>query len=72
VAKIGAEYIARLLPAGTHDWQKFLKPDELACLGRTAGLRLSDLSGMTYSPAAGTWTTGRDVSINYIAAFTLT
>lgn len=72
VAKIGAEYIARLLPAGTHDWKKFLKPDELASIGRAAGLRLTDLSGMTYSPAAGTWTASRDVSINYIAAFTRT
>ncbi len=67
VAKIGAEYIARLLPAGTHDWKKFIKPEELATLARAAGLRLTDLSGMTY---AGTWTTSRDVSINYIAAFT--
>ena len=72
VAKVGAEYIARLLPTGTHDWKKFLKPDELASLGRSAGLRLTDLSGMTYSPAAGTWTASRDVSINYIAAFTRT
>ena len=70
VAKIGAEYIARLLPAGTHDWKKFLKPDELAILGRTAGLHLTDLSGMAYSPASGSWRTSRDVSINYIAAFT--
>ncbi len=69
VAKIGAEYIARLLPAGTHDWKKFIKPDELATLGRTAGLRLTDLSGMTYSPAGGVWTASRAVSINYIAAF---
>jgi 2-polyprenyl-6-hydroxyphenyl methylase/3-demethylubiquinone-9 3-methyltransferase len=67
IAKIGAEYIARLLPAGTHDWKKFLKPDELAALGRTAGLRLTDLSGMSYG--AGTWRTSRDLSINYIAAF---
>jgi 2-polyprenyl-6-hydroxyphenyl methylase/3-demethylubiquinone-9 3-methyltransferase len=69
VAKIGAEYIARLLPAGTHDWKKFIKPDELASLGRSAGLRLADLSGMTYSPGGGTWAASRDVSINYIAAF---
>ncbi len=69
VAKIGAEYIARLLPAGTHDWKKFVKPDELAALGRAAGLRLTDISGMTYSAAGGTWSAGRDVSINYIAAF---
>jgi 2-polyprenyl-6-hydroxyphenyl methylase/3-demethylubiquinone-9 3-methyltransferase len=68
VAKIGAEYIARLLPAGTHDWRRFVKPEELGALGRAAGLRLMDLSGMVYSPAAATWTTSRDTSINYIAA----
>jgi 2-polyprenyl-6-hydroxyphenyl methylase/3-demethylubiquinone-9 3-methyltransferase len=69
VAKIGAEYVARLLPAGTHDWRKFVKPEELGALGRAAGLRLTDLSGMVYSPAAATWAASRDVSINYIAAF---
>jgi 2-polyprenyl-6-hydroxyphenyl methylase/3-demethylubiquinone-9 3-methyltransferase len=69
IAKIGAEYIARLLPAGTHDWKKFIKPDELAALARLAGLRLTDVSGMTYQPAGGTWTASRDTSINYIAAF---
>jgi 2-polyprenyl-6-hydroxyphenyl methylase/3-demethylubiquinone-9 3-methyltransferase len=70
IAKIGAEYIARLLPAGTHEWRKFIKPDELASLGRIAGLHLTDLSGMTYGLASGTWSASRDVSINYIAAFT--
>jgi 2-polyprenyl-6-hydroxyphenyl methylase/3-demethylubiquinone-9 3-methyltransferase len=69
VAKIGAEYVVRLLPAGTHDWRKFIKPDELGALGRAAGLRLADLSGMTYHPARGIWQAGMDVSINYIAAF---
>jgi 2-polyprenyl-6-hydroxyphenyl methylase/3-demethylubiquinone-9 3-methyltransferase len=68
VAKVGAEYIARMLPAGTHDWRKFIKPEELATLGRKAGLRLNDLSGMIYG-AGGAWTAGRDLSINYIAAF---
>jgi len=68
VAKVGAEYIARLLPAGTHDWRRFVKPEELGALGRAAGLRLMDLSGMVYSPAAATWTASRDTSINYIAA----
>ena len=52
VAKIGAEYVARLLPAGTHDWRKFVKPEELGALGRATGLRLTDLAGMVYSPAA--------------------
>jgi 2-polyprenyl-6-hydroxyphenyl methylase/3-demethylubiquinone-9 3-methyltransferase len=69
VAKMGAEYIARLLPAGTHNWKKFIKPEELAGLGRKAGLRLSDLSGMSYNTGTGNWISGRDVSINYIAAF---
>jgi 2-polyprenyl-6-hydroxyphenyl methylase/3-demethylubiquinone-9 3-methyltransferase len=69
VAKIGAEYIARLLPPGTHDWRKFVKPEELGALGRAAGLRLTELSGMVYSPAAATWAASQDVSINYIAAF---
>ncbi len=69
VAKIGAEYVARLLPAGTHDWRKFVKPDELGALGRGAGLALMDVSGMTYSLASGTWHASQDVSINYIASF---
>jgi 2-polyprenyl-6-hydroxyphenyl methylase/3-demethylubiquinone-9 3-methyltransferase len=69
VAKVGAEYIARLLPAGTHDWRKFVKPEELGALGRSAGLRLTDVAGMVYDPASGTWSESRDLSINYIAAF---
>jgi len=68
VAKIGAEYVARLLPAGTHDWRKFVKPEELAALGRGAGLRLTDVAGMVFDPASG-WRESRDTSINYIAAF---
>jgi 2-polyprenyl-6-hydroxyphenyl methylase/3-demethylubiquinone-9 3-methyltransferase len=69
IAKIGAEYVARLLPAGTHDWRKFVKPEELASLGRQAGLRLTDISGMVFRPASGTWVAEPDASINYIAAF---
>jgi 2-polyprenyl-6-hydroxyphenyl methylase/3-demethylubiquinone-9 3-methyltransferase len=66
VAKIGAEYVVRLLPAGTHDWRKFVKPDELAGLGRQAGLRLVDVSGMVRG--AGGWREAPDLAINYIAA----
>ena len=68
VAKIGAEYIVRMLPAGTHDWRRFVKPDEAASMGRAAGLRLTDVSGMVFT-AAGGWATSRDVAVNYIAAF---
>ena len=70
VAKIGAEYVARLLPRGTHDWRHFVKPDELAAMARSAGLRMGDLSGMIYDPLGRVWRTGGDVSINYIAALT--
>ena len=67
VAKIGAEYVVRLLPAGTHDWRRFVKPEELASMGRAAGLRLTDISGMVFSPAGG-WVASEDTAINYIAA----
>jgi 2-polyprenyl-6-hydroxyphenyl methylase/3-demethylubiquinone-9 3-methyltransferase len=66
VAKIGAEYVVRLLPVGTHDWRKFVKPDELAGFGRQAGLRLLDVAGMVRGP--GGWREGPDLGINYIAA----
>jgi 2-polyprenyl-6-hydroxyphenyl methylase/3-demethylubiquinone-9 3-methyltransferase len=69
VAKIGAEYIARLLPAGTHDWRKFVKPEALAAMARAAGLRPMDVSGMARDPLAGTWRASRNTGINYIAAF---
>ncbi len=68
VAKVGAEYVARLLPAGTHDWRRFVQPEELATMGRAAGLRLADMSGMVFSPVGG-WRASRDTRINYIAAF---
>jgi 2-polyprenyl-6-hydroxyphenyl methylase/3-demethylubiquinone-9 3-methyltransferase len=69
VAKIGAEYIVRLLPAGTHDWRRFVRPDELAAMARDAGLRLDAVSGMVFDPATGGWRESSDLSINYIAAF---
>jgi len=68
-AKIGAEYIARLLPVGTHDWQRFVPPETLAAHARAAGLRLTDLSGMAMNTLTGAWRLTRDVGINYIAAF---
>ena len=69
VAKVGAEYVARLLPAGTHDWRRFVRPEELAAMGRAAGLRLADMSGMVRD-AGGSWRLGPQTAINYIAAFT--
>jgi 2-polyprenyl-6-hydroxyphenyl methylase/3-demethylubiquinone-9 3-methyltransferase len=69
VAKLGAEYLLRLLPVGTHDWRRFVTPPELARLGRGAGLRMVDSAGMSFDPLAGRWRIGRDLGINYIAAF---
>lgn len=66
IAKFGAEYVLRMLPRGTHDWRAFLSPAELGRMLRAEGLRVADIAGMSYSPLTGRWTTGRDVSVNYI------
>ncbi|MCP1201311.1 bifunctional 2-polyprenyl-6-hydroxyphenol methylase/3-demethylubiquinol 3-O-methyltransferase UbiG [Acetobacter oryzoeni] len=67
VGKIGAEYLLRLLPVGTHEWRKFIQPSELGRYARTAGLRMVAISGM--APGIGSWKETRDLGINYIAAF---
>ncbi len=66
VAKFGAEYVLRLLPVGTHDWQRFITPGELGGLCRSAGLRFADVAGMSFVPARGFQIT-RNLDINYIA-----
>jgi len=68
-AVIGGEYVLRLLPRGTHDYARFLKPSELAAFGRSAGLEADDLVGMTYNPLAKTYRLETDTSVNYIATF---
>ena len=65
-AKIGAEYVLRLLPIGTHDWRKFVTPAELGGHAAAAGLRVSDIAGMV--PGIGGWRESRDTAVNYIAA----
>ena len=67
MAKLGAEYLLRLLPVGTHDWQMFVTPSELGTGLRRAGLRLTDLAGMRMDPLSGTWRESRDVGVNYLA-----
>lgn len=66
VAKIGAEYVLRLLPRGTHDWRKFIRPSELAAHLRRNQFKLTDLVGMELSPLKGRWQLSKDVKINYI------
>src|SRR6266705_2541369 len=68
-AVIGGEYILRLLPRGTHDYARLIKPSELAAFGRGAGLEPDDLVGMTYNPLARTYRLEADTSVNYIATF---
>jgi 2-polyprenyl-6-hydroxyphenyl methylase/3-demethylubiquinone-9 3-methyltransferase len=64
---VGAEYLLKLLPKGTHDYDKFIKPAELANWCRTAGFKLQDLTGMTYNPITGIYKLGKDVDVNYLA-----
>ncbi len=65
-AVIGAEYMLRLLPRGTHDYASFIKPSELAAMCRTAGLSVADLTGMTYNPLTRVYALGTDTDVNYI------
>ncbi|MGH7105858.1 MAG: bifunctional 2-polyprenyl-6-hydroxyphenol methylase/3-demethylubiquinol 3-O-methyltransferase UbiG [Acetobacteraceae bacterium] len=66
IAKIGAEYLLRLLPQGTHDWRRFIPPSEIQRLLGGAGLRLADISGMRFDPLCRRWRESRDLSVNYI------
>src|SRR5436853_2123058 len=65
-AIIGAEYVLRLLPRGTHEYARFLRPSELATHCRHAGLEVADLTGMTYNPLTKVYALGRDVDVNYL------
>lgn len=69
VAIVGAEYVFRVLPKGTHDWHRFVRPAELESAAGRAGLALADLRGMRYLPVMHRASWVRDTSVNYIAAF---
>ena len=68
-AIVGAEYVLRLLPRGTHEYSKFIKPSELSRAARNAGLELVELIGMTYNPITKVYALGRDTDVNYLMAF---
>jgi len=68
LAVIGAEYVLNLLPKGTHDYARFLKPAELAAHARRAGLVPRELAGMTYNPFTRTFRLGTDTAVNYLVA----
>jgi len=65
-AVIGAEYVLNLLPKGTHDYAKFIKPSELSSWARHAGLTVSSMRGMSYNPITQHYWLGDDVSVNYM------
>jgi len=69
LAVVGAEYVLRLLPRGTHDYARFIKPSELAGFARRAGLESDDLIGMTYNPLTRSYRLEADTSVNYIATY---
>jgi 2-polyprenyl-6-hydroxyphenyl methylase / 3-demethylubiquinone-9 3-methyltransferase len=65
-AKLGAEYVLRMLPVGTHDWKAFITPAELATMLRAAGLRVGKTTGLVADPLTAQWRTGRDMTVNYM------
>ena len=65
-AVIGAEYVLNLLPKGTHDYAKFIKPSELSNWVRQANLNVSEMRGMSYNPITQHYSLGNDVSVNYM------
>lgn len=67
-AIIGAEYVLNLLPRGTHDYAKFIKPSELSRFARGAGLEVNDIIGMTYNPLTKVYKLEHDTDVNYIIA----
>ncbi len=68
MAIAGAEHILRLLPKGTHEYSRFIKPSELGNHARSAGLSLLDISGMTYNPLTQHYKLGKDIDVNYLMA----
>ncbi len=70
MAKIGAEYLLRWVPPGTHDWKKFVKPSEMANGLRPHGITLNAMQGISYAPTKDEWFLSNDVDVNYLAFFT--
>ena len=69
LAIVGAEYMMKMLPRGTHDYARFIKPSELDSWAREAGLKLSDLKGVSYNPFTGLFSQSQDVDVNYMVHY---
>jgi 2-polyprenyl-6-hydroxyphenyl methylase/3-demethylubiquinone-9 3-methyltransferase len=68
LAIIGGEYVLRWLPVGTHQWDRFVTPDELARHLRAAGLGPPAVKGLVYNPLSDAWSLGADADVNYLAS----
>ena len=68
-AILGAEYILRWLPIGTHDWNKFVRPDELIKIAKLNNLKLEKMDGVTFNLLTNEWNLDTDNSVNYITKF---
>lgn len=66
LAVVGAEYVLRWLPPGTHEWKKFLRPSEFAALLRAAGVECRDFAGVEFQPLTGEWRETRNLDVNYL------
>ncbi|HRJ53002.1 MAG TPA: bifunctional 2-polyprenyl-6-hydroxyphenol methylase/3-demethylubiquinol 3-O-methyltransferase UbiG [Candidatus Thiothrix moscowensis] len=69
LAIVGAEYVLNMLPKGTHEYGKFIKPSELERWARSVGLELRNIAGMTYNPLFQSYRLGKDVDVNYLMHF---
>ena len=69
LAIVGAEYVLRWLPIGTHDWEKFVKPEYLTKVCKKNSLTLKRIDGMTFNPILNKWSVSSDKSVNYISEF---
>jgi len=69
MAIVGAEYVMKMLPRGTHDYARFIKPSELDSWARETGLELLNLKGVTYNPLTGLFSQSQDVDVNYMVHF---
>jgi 2-polyprenyl-6-hydroxyphenyl methylase/3-demethylubiquinone-9 3-methyltransferase len=67
LAIVGAEYVLRWLPRGTHEWRKFVTPGEVAEALREPGLAITHVTGVSYNPVLDVWKLGRDLDVNYMA-----
>ena len=72
LAVVGAEYVLKLLPRGTHDYARFIKPSELSAMCRAAGLQVAGVTGMSYNPFTMVYSLGDDSDVNYILHATKT